>query len=124
MKVSESFYLFLKFAKFTHYVLGIYNENSTGMTLFVRLCDFILSIYFSLIPCFQIFEDGATYRGRMKSMGREVVKIHYRAALYPVIDYCHNSDQREQIISDNVKKLIEDSLFLQGPPDVNVSSSP
>lgn len=54
-------------------------------------------------------------------MGRDIVKSHFRAELSPDIDYDHNSSQREQIISDNVEKLIEGSLFLQGPLDRNVS---
>jgi hypothetical protein len=58
----------------------------------------------------------------MKYMARDLVKFHFRDALFPEIDFCHNSDQREQIISDNVKKLIAESLFLQGPPDAEVSS--
>lgn len=57
----------------------------------------------------------------MKTMGRDVVKLHYRADLDPEINYCHNSDQREDIISKNVTKLIDDSLFHQGPLDSNVS---
>lgn len=117
MTVSLSFYPFLNLA---HYVIDVYNDHSTGMTIFVRWYDFTQLVW--LISCCQIFEDGAAYRGRMKSMGRDVVKIHYRAELYPDIDICHNSNQRDGIIADNVKKLTEGSLFLQGPADVNVSS--
>jgi hypothetical protein len=69
----------------------------------------------------QIFEDGASYRGRMKYMARDFVKFHYKDAIFPSIDICHNSDQREEIIADNVRKLVTESLFLQGPPDLQVS---
>lgn len=55
-------------------------------------------------------------------MARDVVKIHYRDELDPEIEIGHNSDDRVQVIADNVKSLIEDSLFLQGPPDFHVSS--
>ena len=57
----------------------------------------------------------------MKALGREIVKLHYRAELDPELDFGHNSDERQQVIADNVKKLIDESLFLQGPPDANVS---
>jgi hypothetical protein len=81
------------------------------------------SISYWLIPYyFQIFEDGAAYRGRMKTMCRDVIKFHYRAELDPEIEYGHNSNEREQVIANNVKNLIDDSLFLQGPPDFHVSS--
>ena len=72
-----------------------------------------------LIPYFQIFEDGAAYRGRLKAMGRKVIKLHYRAYLNPDIDISHNSSQREDAIADNLRKLIDESLFLQGPLVLN-----
>ena len=74
-----------------------------------------------LIPYFQIFEDGAVYQGHLKAMGHEVIKLHYRANLDPDIDISHNSSQREDAIADNLRKLINKSLFLQGPLDPNVS---
>jgi hypothetical protein len=52
-------------------------------------------------------------------MGRDIVKFHYKE-LSPEIENCHNSSQREQIIAENVKTLVEDSIFLQGPLDANV----
>jgi hypothetical protein len=55
----------------------------------------------------------------MKTMGRDLIKFHYKG-LSPEIETCHNSSQREQMIAENVKTLIEDSLFLQGPRDANV----
>ena len=58
----------------------------------------------------------------MKTMCRDIVKFHYRAELDPEIEYGHNSNEREQVIVDNIKKLMDDSLFLQGPPDFHVSS--
>ena len=54
-------------------------------------------------------------------MGREVVQLHYRADLDPEMDYDHNSDEREAAISKNITKLINESLFHQGPLDSNVS---
>ena len=79
---------------------------------------------YGLIFGFQIFEDGATYRGRMKTLARQVVSFHYKAKLDPIIEHCHNLDQRDEAISRNVRQLIEESLFLQGPPDANASFSP
>jgi hypothetical protein len=108
--------------KVTHNVIAVYSNNNSGMITYVCWVDFAQSIHYGLIPCFQIFEDGAAYRGRLKIMGRDVIKLHYRAALDPEIEGDHNSDQREQVIAENVKKLLDESLFLQGPPDSNVSS--
>jgi hypothetical protein len=57
----------------------------------------------------------------MKTMARPLVWFHFKAELNPVIEEGHNSDQRDGVVAGNVKKLINDSLFLQGPPDANVS---
>ena len=73
-----------------------------------------------MIGC-QIFEDGAAYQERMKNMAHDIVKFHYKEVIFPNIDFCHNSDQSEEIIANNIKNLIHESLFLQGPPDVQVS---
>ena len=56
-------------------------------------------------------------------MAREVFKFHYKDTLNAGIDGCHNSNQRDEAISENVKKLIDNSLFLQGPLDAQVNSS-
>ncbi|KAM6491219.1 hypothetical protein JOM56_013458 [Amanita muscaria] len=79
---------------------SVYNAHNSGMTAL-------------------IFEDGATFRGHMKIMARDIVKFHYKDALDPEILLCHNSDQREDKIAQNVKELISTSLFLQGPRDAN-----
>lgn len=56
-------------------------------------------------------------------MARQVVGFHYKAELDPVVEHCHNSDQRDEMVAENVRTLIDESLFLQGPPDANVSLS-
>lgn len=71
--------------------------------------------------CCQIFEDGASYRGRMKGIARDIVTLHYKNELFPVIEHCHNSNQRDEVVAENVKNLLDESLFLQGPRDNNVS---
>jgi hypothetical protein len=63
---------------------------------------------------FQIFEDGAAYRGRLKTMGRDIIKIHFQAELNPDIEHCHNSNQRDEAIAGNVKKLIDKIPFPPG----------
>ena len=55
-------------------------------------------------------------------MARDIVKFHYKEALDPYIEFGHNSDQRNQIIADNVKRLVGGSMFIQGPLDADVSS--
>jgi hypothetical protein len=54
-------------------------------------------------------------------MARELVKFHYKDAFDSGIDTDHNSDQRDEAISEKIKKLIGESLFLQGPLDAEVS---
>ena len=55
-------------------------------------------------------------------MAHDIVKIHYKDALEPYINFSHNSDQHDQVIANNVKSLINELIFIQGPPDANVSS--
>ena len=56
-------------------------------------------------------------------MACEVFKFHYKDTLDAGIDGCHNSNQWDEAISENVKKIIDKSLFLQGPLDAQVNSS-
>jgi hypothetical protein len=58
----------------------------------------------------------------LKTLAREVVKFHYKDTFDSKIDYCHNSNQQDEAISENVKRLIDESLFLQGPRDDEVIS--
>ena len=70
----------------------------------------------------QVFEDGSTYRGRLKLLGRIVVKAYYRDTLQPDIVEGHNSDQVRMVVRDNVTKILEDSSFLCATElDENVS---
>ncbi|KAH9167798.1 hypothetical protein EDB89DRAFT_2074550 [Lactarius sanguifluus] len=62
-----------------------------------------------------IFDDGASYRGRMKTMARDIVKSHFKAELEPSLTYGHNSSEQAQVISDAVKNCLRNSLFLVGP---------
>ena len=55
-------------------------------------------------------------------MGHKVIKIHYQAELDLEVEIFHNSSQQEDTIADNLKKLIDESLFLQGPLDTNINS--
>ena len=59
----------------------------------------------------QVFEEGTTSRGRMKTTARDVVRLFYKDDLYPDLDFCHNSAQLEELVADNVKKLLKDSRF-------------
>jgi endonuclease IV len=55
-------------------------------------------------------------------MAHDIVKFYNKDALEPCINFCHNSDQHDQVIANNVKSLINELTFIQGPPDANVSS--
>lgn len=77
---------------------------------------------FIILFVFQVFEDGSTYRGRLKLLGRTVVKACYEDLLQPEIMECHNSDQAEMVVRDNVTKALGDSSFLLAAElDENVS---
>ena len=102
----------------THYMTAIYNNNCLGMITYVHC---LISQRVRLIPYFQIFKDRAAYWGCLKAMGCKVVKLHYRADLNPDIDISHNSSQREDAIAHNLRKVIDESLFLHSPLDPNVS---
>ena len=70
----------------------------------------------------QVFEDGSTYRGRLKLLGRSIVKIHYEDTLQPNIMNGCNSDQAMMMVRDNVAKILNDSSFLiSNELDENVS---
>lgn len=75
-----------------------------------------------ILLVFQVFEDGSTYRGRLKLLSRTVVKACYEDVLQPNIMDGHNSDQAATIVRDNVTKILDDSTFLlAAEPDENVS---
>jgi hypothetical protein len=78
-----------------------------------------LCIYFLIYP--QVFEDGATYRGRLKTLGRQIVKALYSDAISPYIDYNLNSDQYAHLVGQNITELLEESTFLLAKElDMNV----
>jgi len=82
----------------------------------------IFRILSTFIPLFQVFEDGSTYRGRLKSLCRTTVKACYKDILQPDIMEDLNSDQATRIVRDNVSKILNDSSFLlAAEPDENVS---
>jgi hypothetical protein len=50
-----------------------------------------------------------------------VVKTHYEQDLFVTLDFGHNSADALKVVSDNVERLLEDSVFHHGlTPDVNV----
>ena len=59
---------------------------------------------------------------RMKIIAHDIIKFHYKEAPDPYIEFGHNSDQHDQIIANNIKRLVGGSMFIQGPLDANVSS--
>lgn len=70
----------------------------------------------------QVFQDGSTYRGRLKLLCRVIVKACYEDMLHPNIVEGHNSDQAIMTVRDNVTKILQDSTFLLATePDENVS---
>ena len=69
-----------------------------------------------------MFNDGASWQGRLKSKARLLVSHHYSDALLP--DFAElGGGQAEYYgaIKDNVAALLDGS-FLLGPPDAEVSA--
>jgi hypothetical protein len=74
-----------------------------------------------VVDC-QIFEDGACNRGRLKVMGRDVVKEFFSDQIEPSMPFGHNSAQQVEAVAEAVREVIDGSLFLKGPDlDANVS---
>ena len=91
------------------------------MTMLVSDCRTVqYPVLISLV--FQVFEDGSTYRGRLKFLGRTIVKSCYENILNPNIMEDHNSDQASMIVRDNVAETLRESTFLLAAElDENVS---
>ncbi|KAH9040937.1 hypothetical protein EDB85DRAFT_1886607 [Lactarius pseudohatsudake] len=62
-----------------------------------------------------VLNDGSTYRGRMKNVAREVVKKCFSKELEPRLDFGHNCEQEQQVISEAVQAIIRGSRFLRRP---------
>ncbi|KAH9021266.1 hypothetical protein EDB85DRAFT_2152552, partial [Lactarius pseudohatsudake] len=62
-----------------------------------------------------VLNDGSTYRGRMKNVAREVVKKCFSKELEPRLDFGHNCEQEQQVISKAVQAIIRGSQFLRRP---------
>jgi hypothetical protein len=89
------------------------------MTLLVSAKSCTLSTFIPVVS--QVFEDGASYHGRLKLLGRTIVKEYYEDVLQPNIMEGHNSDQAMMIVRDNVTATLQDSSFLlAAEPDENV----
>ena len=70
-----------------------------------------------LFPCTllirpQIFEDGATYRGRLKALGRQLTKTLYSDVIAPEVVFDCNSDQYARVAGESVTEFLTQSKFL------------
>jgi len=50
----------------------------------------------------------------MKTVGWDVIQIFYKEVLYLQLDFNHNSNQLEEVVANNIKKLLKDSCFHVG----------
>lgn len=92
-------------------IIDVYKLHRSSMTTLV--CSIILT-YCGISNESQVFNDGASYRGRLKTKARDIVEIFYADALRPSVMEC-NSDQYQQMVAKNVKSLLDDSSFLLAP---------
>ena len=57
----------------------------------------------------------------MKTIARDVVQVHYKEELYPVLDFGHNSADLMKIIAENVNELVKSPrLHIAPTPDASV----
>jgi hypothetical protein len=71
----------------------------------------------------QIFQDGASYRSRLKALAANLVAVHYKTELEPEINYPHNELEYWELVSRNVDALLKNGMFLRGAThDENVRS--
>jgi len=75
-----------------------------------------------LLTFFQIFKEAATFRDAMKVLGRDIVQDEYYDALNPYFDG-GNQLELDQIIIENVEKLLEGGAYLQDGKDEQVCVS-
>jgi hypothetical protein len=68
-----------------------------------------------------VFAEGSTYRGRLKSIARNIVASEYRAYLDPKFTG-GNQAELYNIVKENVAKLLSKGFFLQGGKDEDVGS--
>ncbi|KAF9455371.1 hypothetical protein BDZ94DRAFT_772046 [Collybia nuda] len=69
-----------------------------------------------------IFEDGASYRGKMKIMGREVLLSHFKNVLRPPLvkqEFKSEAERLKKIVFDVEAMLFEGVAFLRGGFDIN-----
>ena len=69
----------------------------------------------------QIFEDGATYHGRMKKIASDFVSIYYAEHVRLTIDdHGQNQLEYEEMISMGASTLLRGGFFLPSGKDKNV----
>lgn len=71
----------------------------------------------------KVFEDGASYRSRLKAFASQLITAHYKEELEPEIGDAQNQLHYQEIIRTNVEGLICGGKFLRGGVDENVSNS-
>lgn len=50
----------------------------------------------------------------IKTIARDIVQIHYKDQLYLTLNFNHNSSQLEEIVAENMNKLLQKSTFHVG----------
>jgi hypothetical protein len=74
-----------------------------------------------IIVCFQIFEDGASYQGRLKQLARDIVLLQYKDDLQPLMADLPNQTDYYTVVAQNVEILLKQGFFMCGGMDENVS---
>jgi hypothetical protein len=103
------------------YVLGYYPEYYDDMCTLV--CIFTVAVVLLTIDTFslQVYQEGSTFRSKLKDMARDIVKNHY--SIFSGLEECDNQHEEAASIVNIVKKLLDDGFFLQNGKDANVSVS-
>jgi hypothetical protein len=67
----------------------------------------------------QVFAEGSTFRGHMKTIARPIVLQSYKQYLDPTYDR-KKPQSRKKLIVRNVTQLLREGNFLQNGVDANV----
>jgi hypothetical protein len=67
----------------------------------------------------EVFEEGSTFRGKLKTEARQIARSHYQ--VNPTRQICGQAEYRQEIQA-NVDALLSAGEFMKGANDDNVSN--
>ena len=78
---------------------------------------------FTIVVAFQLYEGGTSHRSCLKKTARNVLMLHFGGMLKPYIKEGHNVTYMQDVITSNVKTIIEERQLFKSPvKDAQVSA--